>query len=105
MKIDSIPSCCTAKIVSYFQKATAVGPEGMYPGRDIGTSKQDLLNEMLVQKLAGQAMVIAFTNDKQKETNKMLKELGWKSTRWATKTQHPETRLKLWWFALDQLEA
>lgn len=105
MKIASIPSCCTAKIVSYFQTAAAVGPEHQYPGLNIGNSKQDLLNEMLRQKHNGQAMVIAFTNDKQKDANKMLKEIGWKSTKWATKTQHPETRLKLWWFALDQLEA
>ncbi len=105
MKVSSIDSCCTAKMVSYFGQAAAVGPENMYPGRDIGTTKQDLLNEMLRQKLAGQAMFIAFTNDTQKEGNALLKEVGFKSTKWATKTQHANTRLKLWWFALDQLEA
>jgi len=105
MKIDSIPSCCTAKILSYFQAGPAVGPEDMYPGRDIGTSKEALLNEMLQQKQNGQAMFIAFTNDKQKDANVLLKEVGFKSTKWATKTQHANTRLKLWWFALDQLEA
>jgi len=105
MKIDSIASCCTAKILSYFQTGPAVGPEDMYPGRDIGRTKEDLLREMREHKEAGQAMFIAFTNDQQKDANKLLKEVGFKSTKWATKTQHANTRLKLWWFALDQMEA
>jgi Fe-S cluster assembly ATPase SufC len=105
MKIDSIASCCTAKILSYFQEAEGVGLEFQYPGQDIGTTKEALLNKMLEQKLAGQAMFIAFTNDAQKDANKLLKEVGFKSTKWATKTQHANTRLKLWWYSLDQLEA
>ncbi len=105
MKIDSIPSCCTAKIFSYFETAAAVGAEHQYPGVDIGHTKQDLLRELLNLKQSGQAMAIAFTNDKQVNANAMLKEVGFKSTKWATKTQHANTRLKLWWMALDQLEA
>jgi hypothetical protein len=72
---------------------------------NITETKEALLNEMLKFKHEGKAMVTAFTNDKQVKANAFLKDIGFKSTKWATKKQHANTRLKLWWFALDQLEA
>jgi len=76
-----------------------------YVGRDIGVTKQALLNELLSLKLKGNAVVIAFTNNKQREGNKLLREVGFKRTKWMSKTHHPETKLRLWWKQLDQLEA
>jgi hypothetical protein len=110
MKIDSINSCCTAKILSCFEEGKgnyveAVGNDGMYKGRSIGTTKQDLLKELLASKLSGYAMVIAFTNDKQVEANAMLREVGFKGTRYAKKGLHPNTKLKLWWMPLEFIEA
>jgi hypothetical protein len=105
MKIDFVDSCCTAKIISYLEPAEAVGSKDQYPGTDIGDTEEALLKTLKDEKLKGNAMVIAFSNNKQKKANKMLKKLGFKSTRWATKTKHSQTKLKLWWFALDKLEA
>lgn len=110
MKLDTINSCCTAKMLCGFRLdqlgyREGVGPAGNYEGDEIGDTKEQVLAKLLELKFAGQAMVTAFTNDKQVKANALLKEIGFKSTKWATKTQHENTRLKLWWFALDQLEA
>jgi len=110
MKIDSINSCCTAKILSCFEEGKgnyvpAVGLDAQYKGRSIGTTKQELLKELLNCKHSGYAMVIAFTNDKQVEANAMLREVGFKGTRYASKGIHPDTKLKLWWIPLALIEA
>jgi hypothetical protein len=109
MKVANIFSCCTAVMLSSFRfdelgYGDAVGPDNAYPGMPVPETKEALLAEMLKLKNEGKAMVIAFTNDKQVKANAFLKDIGFKSTKWATKTAHKNTRLKLWWFALDRLE-
>jgi len=69
MKIDSIASCCTAKILSYFQTGPAVGPEDMYPGRDIGRTKEDLLREMREHRLAKQCSLRLLMINRKMLTN------------------------------------
>jgi hypothetical protein len=108
MKVDNVASCCTAVVLSSFRfdgdGVPAQGADYNYPGMKVEETKEALLNEMLKLKNEGKAMVTAFTNDKQVKANAFLKDIGFKSTKWATKTSHANTRLKLWWFALDKLE-
>jgi hypothetical protein len=100
MNIDTIDSCCTAQILSGFGRAAAAMEPNQYEGREIGNTKQDLLNELLRLKNSGHAVVIAFTNNKQHKGNKLLREVGFKRTIWMEKTRHPETKLRLWWMPL-----
>jgi hypothetical protein len=105
MKIDTIASCCTAKILCGFgANVAALDPED-YGGNYIGESKEQLLNALLKAKLNGNAVVIAFTNNKQHKGNKLLREVGFRKTKWMKKKQHPETKLRLWWMPLAELEA
>jgi hypothetical protein len=105
MNIETVDSCCTARILSGFGKATAAMDPEDYGDDDIPMTKEALLNEMLDNKRKGFAVVMGFTNNKQHAGNKLLREVGFKRTKWMSKTQHPETKLRMWWFQLDQLEA
>jgi hypothetical protein len=105
VNIDEIDSCCTAKLLCGFGATTAaLNPED-YDGRDIGEGKQALLKALLDMKQGGNAVVIAFTNNKQHKGNKLLREVGFKKTKWMKKSWHPETKLRLWWMPLAELEA
>lgn len=53
------------------------------------------------QKKDGQAMIIATTNNFQTKEEKLLTDLGFKSSRHVKKTQHSDTKVKLWWRTLD----
>lgn len=106
MNISGIDSCCTARILSGFGRAAAaMNPEEYDAAKRFPNTKEALLNELLSAKRTGNAVVIAFTNNKQHEGNKLLREVGFKRTKWMSKEQHPETKLRLWWFQLDTLEA
>jgi hypothetical protein len=105
MNISGIESCCTARILSGFGAADAALYPDQYNGLRFPNTKEALLNQMLTAKRSGNAVVIAFTNNKQKEGNALLREIGFKRTKWMSKTAHPNTKLRLWWFPLETLEA
>ena len=50
------------------------------------------------------SLVMIQTIPAQKQTNKILRELGFRYTRWMEKPEHdnPENKLRLWWFEPDR---
>ncbi len=95
MKVLDFTGCCTAKvIVGLGQTFTAE-----YEGKD-DISVEDLTHALTYEvkraKLRGMAIVTATTNNEQKTANKALKLAGFKWTPWCSKTQHRETRVRLW---------
>lgn len=105
MKQTGFPGCCTGKLLVSLERAAAVAPDDYYPGVEVGsTSKENILALLQRAKYEGFAFVSLTTNDFQCKTNEVLEELGFKSSDWMTKKIHSPTRVKLWWFPLDQLQ-
>ncbi len=90
---------CTVEIITGFgEESTA------YPSiKPTGKWTEAFLRESIVRELEKhslKAMVVAYTTQNQELANKVLKELGFQHTRWCSKEQHPETKLRMWWFPL-----
>jgi len=91
MQIESYPNCCTAKIFTHL--AWHALP-----------NKTALLNELKACKRNGIAIVSVAITNKQTEAYTRLKSIGFKFTRLVKKTHHPENKLRLGWFLLEELQ-
>jgi hypothetical protein len=102
MNVEEFTGCCTAKILTGFgQTQTAdwdFKPDGVLSVEVIKARLGKVLNEIMVYD--GVATVI--TNDQQANANQALEECGFLSSDWMSKKQHPETRIKLWWFPINE---
>lgn len=90
---------CTVQVISGFgQEATAnsrIKPDSSWTETSL---RRAIIGEL--KEHSRKAMVVAYTTQNQKLANKVLKELGFQHTRWCSKEQHPETKLRMWWFPL-----
>lgn len=98
MRIKDFPYCCTAKIIVDFGGTET--SEG-----DIGEIPEDVLLAQFCKQAVyfgsrigrSTAILTAITNNEQKVANDLLKKIGFKSSKWMSKEQHPETKIKLWY--------
>lgn len=104
MKTIGFPGCCTGAILNYLEPSLTVGPESSYFGEQLGaTTAENILKFLKSKKQTGYAFVAVTTNDTQTKANALLEQLGFQSSDWMSKTAHPTTKVKLWWFQLDKL--
>lgn len=87
MYTQGFPNCCTARIITNFE-----GSE-----KDI----DEYLQRTELASRGGFGILTAITTDKQVYAIAVLKKRGWKSSRWAKKKAHPDTRIKLWYKLLN----
>ena len=91
------PNCCTAEILFNFGETKT-------NGCDIGGSEvcEESLEKLLRERInwAGVTgnMLVAITNNQQKTMSKLFRKHGFRSSKWAAKQNHPETKIKLWYF-------
>tara|TARA_R110000823_G_C15952958_1_gene502514 strand:+ start:2663 stop:2986 length:324 start_codon:yes stop_codon:yes gene_type:complete len=101
MILTEFPACCIGKVAVGFGQ-TNTADWGIRPDdnkmsvKDIKSHIGDALNGMV-----GCAFLSAVTNDQQVNANQALEECGFLSSDWMSKDQHPETKVKLWWFPLE----
>ena len=93
------PGCCTAEILNGFDKIATM----QWNLRTNIPTKEEVFEQCLKSRQAGQGILIAILTNTQKEGLKVLKECGFTRTRAISKTHHPETKLILLWKALDKL--
>lgn len=96
MQLTSFAGCCTAKIITGLG-GTATAEHG----RGLNITDRHM-KELLREKVdycrrMGYAVVTITTNNQQEQANRVLEEEGWEGSTWMSKTQHPETKLRLWW--------
>jgi hypothetical protein len=102
MRVFGFPGCCTAKILTGFGQTEtaeyAFRPENPEP------SVEELKKEFgsRLNAYTGGAMFVVITNDEQVNANKALQECGFHSSYWMSKNNHPDTKVKLWWFPLEE---
>lgn len=98
MPSSEFPGCCTARVISGFGHChTSI------QGAEF-TNAENLKKHLLHLRRNGYAVATAITTNTQTDGVKTLTEFGgWQSSEWMSKTQHPETKIKLWWYPLEQL--
>lgn len=98
MYIQDFPNCCTAKLI--YDLGSNITPN-LY-------TKEEIISyirpKLLSSKQNGMATIVVTTMSKQTNANAALKELGFKHSRWMSKKNHKDTRLRVWWLQLDELE-
>jgi len=93
MKSQMFPNCCTARILSDFGGTPVTG------GQRRAASEDEVMVWIQRRMNAvgrGQVFVI-MTNSDQDTANKVLRQLGFSHSKWMKKTQHPQTKMRLWW--------
>lgn len=102
MNIRQFTGCCTAKILTGLGGTITAEDEFRPKTRatveDIKSFIGTHVNNLRVK---GDAVITATTNNEQTVANQALEELGFQSSGWMSKAQHPETKLKLWWLPLE----
>ena len=106
MYTRNFPNCCTAKVlVGFGQTNTAdlcIRPTGNeLPVEEI---KREIESKLRNISRQGYGVLTCITNDQQLNGNQALEEMGFKSSGWMSKGAHPETKIKLWWYAVDTEE-
>ncbi len=94
MRTLDFPYCCTAKIVA------DLGESDIAAGGNQEVTKKevnDYLRKTEVSYRAyGFAVLVVTTNNEQAVANKILKERGYFHSKWMSKSNHPETKVRLW---------
>ena len=91
MEIEDFPCCCTAKVLKNFGETHVT--EGQFVKEE-----EKALEERIVKytnRYSSLAVLTTITNSEQKTANKVLKKLGFKSTKWLKKVQHKETKINI----------
>lgn len=89
MKTAPFPGCCTASILYDFSTFH---------------TKSNILHVLNIAKKDGLAMVVISLTDKQTNSYELCKSIGFRFTRAASKRNHPNTKLRLGWFLLEDLK-
>tara|TARA_R110000744_G_C19319844_1_gene557525 strand:+ start:50 stop:379 length:330 start_codon:yes stop_codon:yes gene_type:complete len=104
MKVKSFPHCCTAQILCGFGQ-TYTAPESLeanFTDPTVEQIKSQIGVKLNASRTSRHAMLTATTNDQQTNANQALEECGFLSSDWMSKEQHPETKVKLWWFPINE---
>ena len=93
MKEAGFVGCCTANIIY------DLGGTELTMGRREAPTEDRLKRylEVRILERAGRKCIVVMTNSQQNVANKVLLELGFKHSKWMSKRQHPETKVRLWW--------
>ena len=99
MKAIDFPACCTASIMKDFGESQfAEDGDDLYPEAKIEKFIKDTI---AVKRAYGDAMITVITNSEQKRANSVLRKLGFNHSKWAAKSTHPETKIRLWYLVLN----
>ncbi len=103
MHITSFPFCCTAKILVGFENSSTAENDWNNPAPKTkeGLEKY-ILKEIKYYKEKGKAFLCATTNNEQKDIHLVLLKLGFFHSTWMGKRQHNETKVRLWWYPLEE---
>lgn len=104
MRITDFPFCCTGKVLVGFGESNTAQAD--WNGRAAERMSHDqkidwITNELARYKRGGMAFISCTTNNQQKEINAVLKELGFRHSKWMSKKQHANTKVRIWWYCLE----
>ena len=102
IQIRDFPGCCTAMVLCGLS-GTATAEYGPVRKVEKETIKKHLSLLINAFKKEGRMGILtATTNNNQETANQALRELGFKHSRWCSKKQHPNTKVRLWWLPVNE---
>ena len=104
MQTKAYPNCCTAKVLVGFGQTETADWDIRPDGNELSVLeiKASIGSELNAYGMPNMAMLSCITNDQQVNANQALEELGFLSSYWMSKQAHPETKVKLWWFPINE---
>jgi hypothetical protein len=100
MQTLNFPFCCTGKILADF--GDTVLSSGNKEPQTVEAVVEYIEKQMAIQSYM--AFMTAVTNSDQTAANIALRRLGFNCSNWMTKKQHPNTKVRLWWKAIQSDE-
>ncbi len=101
MIVRDFPHCCTAKIIADFgESIVAEGGDRPVTLEEVTDYLKEKIDRYANGIFSGYAVLVAITNSDQKTASKALRQLGFKHSTWMQKKQHPDTKIRLWWYPL-----
>lgn len=101
LMVRDFPVCCTMKILTGFGGTRVAGRHTHGVNMSRAEMDADLGRIITEQRDRGMAVLSATTNDEQTDANAALRAAGFAHSRWASKGNHPETRVRLWYKRLN----
>lgn len=92
MRVHEFPGCCSAHIIG------DLGGTGTSYGRAGVKTAKELLVELSVKSnwIKRDGIISATTNSDQKEANKFLRKMGFRSSKPSTSGNHGKS-IRIWW--------
>lgn len=97
-----LPYCCTGEIFGKMGESAAA--QGPMTTPNLEELKEEIRELRRTKRDQGYAFVMCTVNDQQPQAIQMLEDLHFQSSDWMTKTYHPETRVKIFWYPLANLK-
>jgi hypothetical protein len=99
------PGCCTAKVFTGFgETVTAEHEYRPYSSPTQEGIECELIQRVKALKERGMGIATAMTNSDQVTANAALEAQGWEHSKWCTKEQHRDKKIRLWFKCLDEGE-
>ncbi len=101
LDLHPFPVCCTMQVITGFGGTEVAGAHTRGREATVDQLVTDLEQCCHTALDRGMAIVTATTNDQQTNANSALRQAGFAHSRWAAKTQHPETTVRIWYKRLN----
>jgi hypothetical protein len=93
---NEVEGCCAAINVSDFPEPYGDEDEDALMDKDELKKLEKDLKEIITENRKRRLIQI-FTNNHQKQTNKILLKLKFKHTAWLDKPKHGRSKIRMWW--------
>lgn len=101
LELRDFPNCCTMQVIVGFGGTDVAGARLATNPSDRAELATQIETLCTQARRSGKAIVHATTNNEQTEAVAALRESGFAHSRWAEKTQHPETTVRSWYKRLN----
>ena len=102
------PKCCTAHIIGCFGESnTAASDYGAWNRVDPSSEtviEKFIRNEVKKVKAQGHCLIAITTNNKQTKINNVLTKLKVDHSAWMCKSQHRQTKVRIWYIDVNKFE-
>lgn len=106
MQLSAFTSCCTGHILS----GMGYTATGDWESQRHNAQRTDLQFALDVRDkqltFSRHAFITCAINSEQKQANRVLLKMGWKPSKWMSKLQHPQTKVRVFtWAVMDGVKS
>ena len=102
MENEGLTYCCTGELFGKLGESMVATGGSAVP--DLEPLKEEIRQLRRDKRDAGYAFIMCTVNSQQPQAIQMLEELFFQSSGWMGKTRHVETKVKIYWYPLENLK-